>query len=693
MRADFAKMRSKSLGTTVCLFFGAVLCGLVACERGEVPPEIPEIAVPDPASDAAALLGTVPADSAFDVGIVYELRAGMFGLTELMVAAMNGDVNAVTSLIASGADVNATDNGNSTVLMWSADSGSRDVAEVLLANGADINARDRGNSSVLIRAADKGNADLVQLLLDNGADVNVIGNTGNTALSGAVYYEHETTALLLLKSGADPNIFPEQIKSILLRAVDAEQPSVVDSLIENGVDLVAHGLPALDKAAGKGDQAIVQLLIDAGVDANGTWGTGGSSALYSAARNGDVDMVNLLVARGASVATANNRSAPLHVAAKSGHSEVVEALLLNGAPATLNDLYVALENRRSEIAQILLDQLDVDSLDRKSTDRLLITADQRGQTSIVQQLFVAAGGPRTSDASVRLLYKSSDDADCNIMLWNPREETEQLVFTSKGDCSAEFYVADNESTLFVLENNEYQVISLDNEFTSYQVELPMQQIERQLESVKEQVSTWLKSDAPDWMAAEVAAIGILESGDLGLLIHVGGPADGTNSFLYGKVGDDWVLVDEGGCGRMDNYCSFPQLNGRRIRDWSLQRTIWHPNIQRNLYFTSRSAEFDPVWGKELTGGAVQLDIDGEPLRITFKTAKGGHCADDCTFTTRLESHLEDGETMELSSNGGNSAIAGHFVLVRGDDRHSAELLDIRSGKSVLGGFSVATWVE
>ena len=144
---------------------------------------------------------------------------------------------------------------------------------------------------------------------------------------------------------------------------------------------------------------------------------------------------------------------------------------------------------------------------------------------------------------------------------------------------------------------------------------------------------------------------------------------------------------------MDNYCSFPQLYGRRIRDWALQRTIWHPNIQRNLYFSSRSAEFDPVWGKELTGGAVQLDIDGQPLRITFKTARGGHCADDCTFTTLLESRLEDGEPMVLSSNGGNSAIAGHFALVRGDDRQSAELFDIRSGKSVLGGFSVATWVE
>ena len=229
---------------------------------------------------------------------------------------------------------------------------------------------------------------------------------------------------------------------------------------------------------------------------------------------------------------------------------------------------------------------------------MLIVADRTGQTDFVQQFLVAAAGPRTSDASVRLLYRADIDPDCSLRLWDPRQETEKVVFSSAGECRAEFFVADNESTLFVLEENKFQVISLDNESSSYRVELPRQQMERQLEAVKERVRAWDKGKPPDWMAANVAAIGYLDSGDLGLLIHVGLPGDGTSSFLIGNSGDEWVLVDEGGCGRMDNYCGFPQLNGRQINDWLLQRAIWHPNIQRNPYFTSRSAEFDPVWAKE-----------------------------------------------------------------------------------------------
>jgi len=654
---------------------------------------MPEIATPDPASDAATLLNTVPADSAFDVGIVFELRAGTFGLTDLMMAAMNGDVDAVTSLIDSGADVNATDDGNSTVLMWSASNGNADIAKILIANGAEITARDNGNGTALLRSAGAGNVELVNLLLDNGADANAVDINGNTALGNAVVSKHEATALVLLDYGADPNAHRERHKSYLQYAVDAGQASVVDSLIQHGADLEAQGRAAIVQAARKGNQVIVKLLIDAGVAADETDDNRGSSPLYMAARRGDVGMVDFLLATGVSAATAGKQSAPLHIAAKSGHKAVVESLLLNGATPGVNDLYVALDNQQSEIVYILLGELDIDSIDRKSIDRLLIVADRTGQTDFAQQFFAAANGPRTNDDSVRLLYRSDTDTDCNLKLWDPRRETEKAIFTSKGDCSAKFFVADNESTLFVLENNEFQVIPLDDESGSYRVELPTQQMERQLETVKEQVRAWMKSDPPDWMAAEVAAIGLLDSGELGLLIHVRGPAGGTNSFLYGKSGDDWVLLKEGGCGRMDNYCSFPQLNGRRIDDWLLQRAVWHPNIQRNIYFTSKSAKFDPVRGKELTGGEVQLDIDGEPLIITFKTAEGGHCADDCTYTTLLASQLEDADPIVLSSNNGNSAIAGRYALVRGEDRQSAELLDIRSGKFVFGRFGSATWVE
>lgn len=137
------------------------------------------------------------------------------------------------------------------------------------------------------------------------------------------------------------------------------------------------------------------------------------------------------------------------------------------------------------------------------------------------------------------------------------------------------------------------------------------QIEHQVEILKNKIRDWHDGNVPDWIAAEPAAIGFLDGGEIGLLIHAGRHADETCSYLYGRSGDAWVLIEEQGCQRLDNYGSFPQLNGRKFDDWPLQRTARHPNIQRNRYFTNKSEEFNQVWGKQLLGGEIRFDIDDQ----------------------------------------------------------------------------------
>ena len=60
---------------------------------------------------------------------------------------------------------------------------------------------------------------------------------------------------------------------------------------------------------------------------------GGLTALHAAAYGGHVDVVELLIERGAAVNESKNlyHMSPLHAAAEEGHKEVVELLMAKGA--------------------------------------------------------------------------------------------------------------------------------------------------------------------------------------------------------------------------------------------------------------------------------------------------------------------------------------------------------------------------
>ena len=84
------------------------------------------------------------------------------------------------------------------------------------------------------------------------------------------------------------------------------------------------------RSAGHGD--VVALLLERGADIE-IRNKGGLTALHAAAYGGNLDVVELLVAKGAAVNDQNNfyHMSPLHAAAEEGHADVVKFLLANKA--------------------------------------------------------------------------------------------------------------------------------------------------------------------------------------------------------------------------------------------------------------------------------------------------------------------------------------------------------------------------
>jgi len=145
-----------------------------------------------------------------------------------------------------------------------------DLARVraALAAGADCNARDADGSSMLMLAAHAGRLDLVRALIAAGADVNATDERGWGALLKAVY-------------NAD---------------LDRGFAGVVAVLIEAGAAIeapIAYGIRPLMLAAGYGETAVVQTLLDAGADVLAR-NDGGLTALMMVKEKFYVDVINLL---------------------------------------------------------------------------------------------------------------------------------------------------------------------------------------------------------------------------------------------------------------------------------------------------------------------------------------------------------------------------------------------------------------
>ena len=112
-------------------------------------------------------------------------------------------------------------------------------------------------------------------------------------------------------------------------------PSLAAWLAEHGFadahTAAQHGNTPLMHAAWKGEGAIAQALLDAGVDRTATNGDG-NNALWLACVSRDLDLVRTLVAAGVPIDHANLTDATaLMYAASSGRTEVLTLLLALGA--------------------------------------------------------------------------------------------------------------------------------------------------------------------------------------------------------------------------------------------------------------------------------------------------------------------------------------------------------------------------
>jgi ankyrin repeat protein len=298
------------------------------------------------------------------------------GTTALMWAAEQGHASVVQFLIEKGADIDAQSAtlqpvkrvglyfakpeadgsmprdtiGGLTALLFAAREGDLDSVRMLVGAGARVDLGSVDGSAPLLVAVQNGQYEIARFLLDRGANPNQANLKGWTPLYLAVANRDAlSTALpppgkdgvldfikLLLDRGADPN------RRI---AVRAEVHSANTSLW-----LKEEGSTPLLRAAMFGDLTVVRLLLAHGADpliatfdhtsplmtASGVGWAEGFTFEYS--EDDTLDLVKLLLDRGAVVNEANDHGiTPLHGAAYKGANKVVQFLVDRGADLAAKD--------------------------------------------------------------------------------------------------------------------------------------------------------------------------------------------------------------------------------------------------------------------------------------------------------------------------------------------------------------------
>ncbi len=125
--------------------------------------------------------------------------------TNLHLAVLQGNLEAVSKHIAAGTDLNEKDQFGSTPLIIAALFGQTEIAKELIQGGSDLNISSNEESTPLHMAALMCRTEIIRLLIDNGADKYLRNINGSTAYDiAAVPFEQDKKIYDQLKSSLGP---------------------------------------------------------------------------------------------------------------------------------------------------------------------------------------------------------------------------------------------------------------------------------------------------------------------------------------------------------------------------------------------------------------------------------------------------------------------------------------------------------
>lgn len=258
-------------------------------------------------------------------------------VTLLMVASNYGNLDMVKYLLSQGGDKEFR-TGDKTALYFAVENDQYDVAEYLIKMGADIKPYKlfAGTVDVFNAAWENGNAKMMKLILDSGYK-------SNKSVEDCLFIN-------ALKSGDSKEL--KKFKGYSYKGFDytnalatyKSKLETIKYLVENGAVVNSpEGDEVMLSAAEEGNTDIIEYLISRGANVNAvSVGIDGdvkdkkiNSTLYSAIIRGNFDIIKLLIENGADIEQeldfSEGTEAPVLTAAGCSSKNILEYFLKKGA--------------------------------------------------------------------------------------------------------------------------------------------------------------------------------------------------------------------------------------------------------------------------------------------------------------------------------------------------------------------------
>ncbi|OGI07307.1 MAG: hypothetical protein A2Y40_03310 [Candidatus Margulisbacteria bacterium GWF2_35_9] len=310
--------------------------------------------------------------------------------TPLMIAIKEGKNDIVKELINRGADLNIKDLIHWSPIHYSAVYGNEEAAKMLINAGVKIPTDNAQKDRFIFTAAQGGNAWLVQKMLDRGdpAEVNYIGSfdNGKTPLMFAAKRGHDDIAKMLIDHGASTK-----------------------SKNKDGFTVLMAACGDSDFSANSGSLWLLKKCIDDGANINEST-QHGYTAIYYAAFNGNQDIIDILLEKGVNTKITMKENSLLHAAARGGSVSLIKQLVNDGYDANMFDylgmtpLMYAAEKVNLQSALALLEAgADPNILDSQKQNALF---------------YLAENASELNDDKANLVAKALIDHKVDVMQFN-----------------------------------------------------------------------------------------------------------------------------------------------------------------------------------------------------------------------------------------------------------------------------------
>ena len=254
----------------------------------------------------------------------------------------------------------------------------------------------------------------IRLLLQHEVDVNAISDKGDTALYRACKTQHLQVVQMLLEAGADVNLTSSR-RYPVIAAVSAGNAELIDLLVQSGADVkcsnsnnetclhvVINGYSLTTASQKPADSAtrldvanIVKSLLECGVDINARCSQN-ETALYRASKAGCEDIVRVLIEAGVEINGSSSRS-PLYAACEQGYTQIVDLLLHHGADSNLSSVSSERSSRLMPLPVVFV--LGLEEREATFGSLPIWCALQKGYTDIIHLLLKHGADVNKQDIS------------------------------------------------------------------------------------------------------------------------------------------------------------------------------------------------------------------------------------------------------------------------------------------------------